>query len=198
MGADNTYGQIFVKGAELDELLKFLRQVYAADGYVPFDVTKVPKGYPALKGEFRQIAYGRDGDAATCVFLLREYRLTFETALALSREVSDLLVVACVSDDAYGERWKGYENGQVVLKLGDDPDDELLYEVEESDEDAILEFAREWGVTAPSPDEVTDVAALLGIRREPISFKDAVAGRWPFGLDLELFVSKRSRLYMEG
>lgn len=56
----------------------------------------------------------------------------FHTALDLSLAAPDALVVGVLADPVFGVRAKFYVNGEIVGKVGEEPDNELLFDVQPS------------------------------------------------------------------
>jgi hypothetical protein len=195
------FAQVFVRNAPLDAVADALDAVMAREGYAPFDPSKLPAGYPEERGEFARAAVAGPDAAGAVTLVLADWDRAFARGLALSKQVPAATVVAIVRPPADPVRMKAYRGGDVALKAGDDPDDELFYNPPPADRDAATAFLSSWGGASVgnSADRapVPDVIAALGVARADIAYPDAAAGRWPVPLAPRLYASTRSRLYLE-
>jgi hypothetical protein len=198
------FAQVLVRNAPLDAVADALDAVMAREGYAPFDPSKLPAGYPEERGEFARVAVAGPDAAGAVTLVLADWDRAFARSLAISKRLPAATVVAIVRPPADPVRLKAYRGGDVALKAGDDPDDELFYNPPPSDRDAASAFLASWGgVTAPCVGAgadhapAPDVIAALGVARADVAHPDAVAGRWPVPLAPRLYASTRSRLYLE-
>jgi hypothetical protein len=196
------FGQTFVRGCSRSVLVSALTRVMRRDFYEPFDPAKVPPRYPREAREFSGAALsGPDaGEAFGLVFEDRER--TFARAMSLSREIPGATVLAAVRRPLAPLCLKAYEKGDVLLKIGEDPDDELFYNPRLSDGQAIGRFVATWTGSA-SPIEAgpkggaAGLLGALGVTRADVDHAGALAGGWPTPVEPLLFIHRRSRLFLE-
>ena len=193
------YGQIFVRGATRDEVIAALLNVLRAEGYVPFEASRIPAGYPAERREFSHTAVAAPDGHGTVSLVLEDWDRAFPRAFELSRALPAATVVAGVRPPADPVRWKAYRAGEVVLKVGADPDDELFYNPVEADAEGLTAFVAAWtgGRGTSAMLQAEDTGRLLGLARAECGYREAVAGAWPVHLEVVLSISRRSRLHLE-
>ncbi len=175
-------------------MTRAVEAVMGREGYAPADPARIPPRYPALAREVARVAISDESTDGLRAVLFEDWDRTFERALRLSRERPGADVVAVVHPPLQPTRIKAYRDGQVVLKLGDDPDEEVAYcPAVSSEEEARRFLERWWPGAAASP---SLLQALAGVRRDCL-YRDAVGGAWPLPLVERVFLSRRSRLYVE-
>lgn len=189
-----TFGQVFCRGVAEETLLRALRAVLAREGYAPFEATRIPPGYPALAQEVTRIAVSEAGARDTRAVLFEDWDLTFSRALALSREVAGRDFVAVVRPPLEPTRVKAYRDGGVVLKVGQDPDEEVLYCPAVSSSEDVRLYLAAW---QPDADPSLGILGSLADIRRDCSYREAMAGDWPVPLREWVFLSQRSRLFLE-
>lgn len=188
------FGQIFLRGISEPDLARAVRAVLGREGYAPFEAARIPVGYPALPREVARVAVSDPDDADTRGILFGDWDRTFARALGLSRECPGTDVVAVVRPPLEPSRLKAYRDGGVVLKVGEDPDEEVPYcPAVSSDEDAGR-FLAAW---RPGGEHGGGVLAALAAIRRDCTYGEALAGSWPLPLREWVFLSRRSRLYVE-
>jgi len=194
-----SFAQLFVRGCRREELLRALHAAMRRIGYEPFDAARVPRSYPAERGEFAGAGLCGPDQGGTVTLLIQAWDRGFHVGLELSRELAGVTVVAVVCPPLAEVRCKAYRGGEVVLKLGADPDDELFYNPREADAAALAGLLAELGCRAPVPDPARpdDLVRALGTARADVTFDAAVAGAWPVPIEALLFASRDSRLWKE-
>lgn len=188
------FGQIFFRGVSEVDLARGVRAVLGREGYAPFEATRIPVGYPALAREVARVAVSEPDAAGARAVLFEDWDRTFARALALSREWPGTDVVAVVRPPLEASRLKAYRDGGVALKVGEDPDDEVPYCPAVSSDEDVGRFLAAWRPGGAVGGGV--LAALADIRRD-CTYGEALAGSWPWPLREWVFLSRRSRLYVE-
>jgi len=164
--------RLAVRGAARDAVLRALDAVLSREGYAPFDAARVPRNYPEQKREFARFAVAPPDPDGVVWLRAADWDRAFARAMHLSGELPGATVVALVTPPADRPRWKAYRAGDLVLKAGDDPDDELFYNPVLADAAATDAFLAEW-----SPSRTIAEPEADG--------------------DPRLYLSRRSRLYLE-
>jgi len=195
------YAQFFVRGATLAEIDTALDAVLAADGYAPFDASRIPPRYPAEAREFDRWLVGGPDDAGTVTLIAEDVRRAFTRSNALAAALLRATIVALVRPIDGPLRIKVYREGALLLKIGDDPDEELFYNPLVAEAPAVAAFMQSWGA-AGVDDAAQDmspeaVARYLALARGDVAFADALRGSWPAHLVERTGISIRSRLYRE-
>lgn len=188
------FGQIFLRGISEPDLARAARAVLGREEYAPFEAARLPVGYPALAREVARVAVSDPDDADTRAVLFEDWDRTFARALALSRECPGTDVVAVVRPPLEASRLKAYRDGGVVLKVGEDPDEEVLYRPAVSSDEDVGRFLAAW---RPGGERGAGVLAALADIRRDCTYREALAGAWPRPLREWVFLSRRSRLYVE-
>ncbi len=188
------FGQIFIRDIAEPGLARALRAVLEREGYAPFEAVRIPAGYPTLPREVARVAVSDEDATGTRAVLFEDWDRTFLRALVLSRECPGKDVVAVVRPPLEPLRLKAYRDGGVVLKVGEDPDDEVPYCPVTSSAEDEERFVTAW---RPGGRTGTGVLAALADIRRDCAYGEAVAGAWPRPLREWVFLSRRSRLYIE-
>lgn len=188
------FGQIFIREVTEPGLAHAIRAVLGREGYAPFEGSRIPAGYPALPREVARVAVSDEDATGTRALLFEDWDRTFARALGLSRECPGKDVVAVVRPPLGPSRLKVYRDGGVVLKVGEDPDDEVPYCPVVSSAEDEERFVAAWRPGRKAGAGV--LAALADIRRDR-AYGEALAGAWPRPLREWVFLSRRSRLYVE-
>jgi hypothetical protein len=195
------YAQFFVRGATPDAIHSALDAILATDGYAPFEAARIPPGYPAEAREFDRwlVADQKGGpdDAGTVTLIAEDVRRAFARSNALAAALPRATIVALVRPVDGPLRIKVYHDGTLLLKIGDDPDEELFYHPLVAEAPAVAAFLQTWGGDGGDEPAPEVFAAALGVARADRSFADARPGDWPRPLAERVFVSARSRLYRE-
>jgi len=196
------FAMVLVRGVSPAVVREALVRVLSREDFQPWDPARTPSGYPALPGEFeRWIA----GEAAGEVLLVPScWNRVFHRVQDLSREVPGASWVAVQEPPGDPLRLKVWLGGQLRLKVGPDPDDELPYHPLPATPDQVREFLAEWGGDLRAPSSaVADPEALglrLGLPRTRPPFPDlwrdpGLLGRG--AMDRWTFIDRRSRLAVE-
>jgi len=195
------FGQIFCRGTLPDTAAAAFERLLGREGFVLFDPKQVPPRYPALPREFVRTAQAVGDDAGTVTLLADDWPRTFARTLGLSKELPAATVVALVHPPLENTRAKAYRDGELVLKVGDDPDDELFFNPAISEREALDAFATAWkNATWPGrgggPATIDELLSVLAVARTDAVFAQAVGGGWPVPVQTRLFISRHSRLYL--
>ncbi len=192
------FAQAFIRGSSFTEVRAALVSVLACDGLQAFDPGRIPAGYPAEAGEFdRWLLAGPDSAGIVALVAENVHRM-FARAGGLAIALPVATIAVLVRPPADHMRIKGYRGGALCLKIGDDPDDELFYHPLQAEAPAIGAFLHFWGSRAnPTEPDPESVAMALGVARTDCTYAAARAGGWPVPVTELIFVSTRSRLYME-
>jgi hypothetical protein len=199
------FASVLCRGAAPALIERTLLPVLRRDGYEPFDEARIPPGYRAERGEFRYVLIGVP-DGGRTALLACEWSLGFPLALSLSRLLPDALFVASVRPPIEKLRLKAYRAGDVLLKAGADPDEEIPYHPTLSTGRHLTELLRAWGLSFESGDEAEVVPADVLSRIDPAGFAttpalartpEPDADDLPFPLRKLVFIRKRSRLFLE-
>lgn len=188
------FGQVFARGLLERDLRQGIETILEREGYAPFEASRIPAGYRAHAREVVRVAVSAPDDADTRAILFEDWDRTFARALALSRHWKGTEVVAVVHPPLEATRLKAFRDGGVVLKSGEDPDDEVPYRPAIATDEDVGRFLQAWRPQA-SPDAGV-LSALADIRRD-VSYREAVAGAWPLSLCEWVFIERRSRLFQE-
>jgi len=196
------FGQVFCRGTSRDALIKALDRILSSEGFVPFALSSVPANYPQLPREFARLAIGQGDDSGTVTLLMDDWTRAFARTLNLSRELSGATLVALVHPPLETTRAKAYRDAELVLKVGNDPDEELFYNPALSEGSALAAFATSWkggfwqGREAAGA-TLDALLATMAVARVDAGFGDAVGGAWPVPIESRLYINRRSRLYLE-
>ncbi len=188
------FGHVFLRGITEPDLARAVREVLGREGYAPFEAARIPIAYPALAREIARVAVSEPDDAGTRAVLFEDWDRTFARAVALSRECPGTDVVAIVRPPLEPSRLKAYRDGGVVLKVGEDPDEEVPYCPAVSSDEDVTRFLAAWW---PGGGREAGVLATLAPIRRDCTYGEALAGSWPRPLREWVFLSRRSRLYVE-
>lgn len=188
------FAQVFVRNLAEDEMRRGIEAVWGREGYVRFDQGCIPNGYPALAREVVRVAWSDPDTTTTRAILVEDWDRAFTRGLLLSREWMGRDVVVVVRPPLAHTRVKAYRDGGVVLKVGEDPDDEVPYCPAISSDAEVERFLSAWRPEARPGNDIC--AALATIRRDCL-YREALAGAWPHPLRECVFISRRSRLYRE-
>ena len=196
------FGQVFCRGTSGDALTGALDRILFREGFAPFSLTGIPANYPELPREFARLAIGQGDDAGTVALLMDDWTRTFARTLNLSRELPGATLVALVHPPLELTRAKAYRDAELILKVGDDPDEELFYNPALSEGPALAAFASSWkdGLWLGREVGYATMDGLLStmvVARVDAGFHEAVAGAWPTPTELRLYISRRSRLFLE-
>lgn len=195
------FAQVFIRGCRLSDLSHAMDQVFLRYGYVPFDEGFIPNAYPEEKGEFFRVAMCGPDACGTITVLFSDWERAFAIALELSKKCKGSKVVTLMKPPADPVRLKVYCDGGVLLKAGDDLDEELFYNPLQADSTKANEFLVSWGGDKVDCGEkvvsATKIIGALGVVRADVSFTAAVNGAWPLPLESRIYVNIRSRLYLE-
>lgn len=199
------FASVLCRGATPALIERTLLPVLRRDGYEPFDPARIPDGYRSERGEFRNVRIGIP-DGGRTVLLACEWSFGFPLAIALSRLLPDALFVASVRPPIETLRLKAYRAGDVLLKAGADPDEEIPYHPTQSTGRQLNEMLHAWGLSFEVPDDGEVLPTDVLFRIDPSGFATAPAlarvpdpdpGDLPFPLRKLVFIRKRSRLFLE-
>lgn len=188
------FGQIFVRDLEKDEIWRGVTVVLGREGYQAFDGNRVPPGYPAQTREFVRIAVSEPDPLQTRAILCDDWERVFFRALALSELWPQTPIVAIARPPLENTRVKVYQAGQVALKVGEDADEELFYRPPCASAAEVNAFIASW---RPSAKGISCLVLGLSSIRRDCTYLEAVSGAWPYPLEERVFISRRSRLYLE-
>jgi len=159
-----------IVGAPKAVVLQALDRVLSREGYEPFDPSRVPPRYPEQKREFVRLEVSEPDPQGPIAIKVPDWDRCFERAKELSRLLPAATVLAFVTPPVEVERWKAYRGGELILKVGQDPDNELFYNAMVSEKTAVDAFLQSLGRPVP---------------------------RYVGAGELRLYISRRSRLYLE-
>jgi hypothetical protein len=187
------FTQLFTRRLEEAAILRGLEAVLAREGYCAFEAGRIPAGYPAHPREFLRVAVSDPDPDGVIAILFEHSDRGFSRALALSKEWPGTDLIAVVKPPLEDPRFKVYRNGELVLKVGEDPDEELFYLAPVSPPDEVERFVQCWCEDRSRRGGIE----ALRLRRRDCRYSEAVAGGWPSPLRERVFVERRSRLYLE-
>jgi hypothetical protein len=128
----------------------------------------LPDGYPAGPEEVRELVVRAPVAADGWAMVVPEaFENVFRFALEIAARAPGVAVLAAT------DRWDGrvcaklYRESRVLLKVGDDRDDELTYLVPRSEPDAFAEAARALGLPAAATAALTGWGRRLGAGEAP-------------------------------
>lgn len=196
------FAMALVRDAGLATVREALVRVLSREDYVPWDPARTPRGYPALAGEFdRWIA----GESAGKVVLVPAcWNRVFHRVRDLSRQVPGTPWVGVLEPPGDPLRLKVFEGGELRLKAGPDPDDELPYHPLPATPEQVHGFLAGWlaeaRLSSPAPADPETLALRLGVPRTRPAFQDlwrdpALIGPWV--PERWTFIDRRSRLARE-
>lgn len=185
------YAQIFVRNISRPVLMEGLRRAFSRWGFVPFDPSRIPPHYEERSNEVLWLAISEPDKRGVGAVIFKEWYRGFRAALETSKEVRGYPIVAIVRPPLEAPRIKVYEDGEVVLKVGSDPDEELLYHPQVSSPDSERDFVERW------LSERADLLTVLASCRLDCTYERAVSGAWPLALSVCCFIDSTSRLYLE-
>jgi hypothetical protein len=195
------YARFLVRGATRAAIDTALDAVLAADGYAPFDAARIPADYPAEAREFDRwlLADQKGGpdDAGTVTLIAEDVRRAFARSNALAAALPRATIAALVRPVDGPLRIKVYRDGELFLKIGDDPDEELFYRPLIAEGPAVAAFLKDWGTTGSDDVSPETVARCLGPAHAARSFADARRSDGPEPLTPRTYASIHSRLYRE-
>lgn len=193
------FAMALVRDAALALVQEALVRVLSREDYRSWDPGRTPAGYPALAGEFERWLCGES--PGEVVLVPSSWNRLFARVRDLSREVPGSLWVAALEPPGDPLRLKVWKDGDLRLKVGPDPDDEIPYHPLPATPEQVREFLADWAgrehlpVVAPVDPEA--LALRLGMPRSRPSFADlwrdpTVPGRG--SLARWTFIDGRSRL----
>lgn len=203
------FGHLFIKGCRREIVEQMIREMMSKEGYEYITQDKIPPRYPAEKREFAHLAVGGPDINGVITILFQDWDTTFARALFLTKNLPSALMVAVVKSPTGSLCCKAYRGGDLVIKIGDDPDTELFYNPVKADSYDVTSFLAVWKGESPVaiPDrsaregtplaKPSDLLSCLDVWRIDCRFEEAINGKWQSALTHHIFINRRSRLFLE-
>lgn len=131
-------GLIYFKCDSYERTLQIIKETLKLTRYHPFN--KIPDGYIEKPGEFQKGYLLKEEKNGWFLLVWDEYEFLYRWVLKLSKIFLNTPVLGYLDSSKEGHSIKLYLNGNLILKIGKDSDEELFYYAPRPTEESVGKF----------------------------------------------------------